>query len=68
MAIFHKSNYGIFQNSFQADLDGFVATTASEVQTLNWGGDVHEDFAEFVAFDNYEAALKADRSLADFRN
>jgi hypothetical protein len=68
MAIFHKSVYGSFQNGFQADLDGFVATTSGEVNILNWSSLLSDDQAQFIARDNYELMLEAEHELADFRN
>jgi hypothetical protein len=34
--IFHKSQYGMFAGGFDADLRGFVGTTAEDVLTLDW--------------------------------
>lgn len=70
MAIFHKSNYGMYQNRFYADLDGYVATLEGEVHTLNWMDNLLPNnlMAWDIASHNKAMAEKSDFDFEIFRS
>ncbi len=69
MAIFHKSNYGLYQNRFYADMDGFVATEDSDVYALNWMDNrlPNNLMAWDIASHNRAMAEMSDTNLDTFR-
>lgn len=68
MATFHQTNFGRWQNTFDSDLDGFVATTPAEVKALRWPEDVTDAQALAIAESNTEQLDKAERELRTFRD
>lgn len=61
--ITHRSNFGTFGGDFRADLDGYVATTATEILTLRWDGDVTDRAGEFAEINAEEVRL-AEHAIA----
>jgi hypothetical protein len=65
MSVFHKSMYGMFGETFEADLDGYVADTPSEVMNdLNWSETPTEEQAEEIALNNRARTKLAANILA----
>jgi len=65
MSVFHKSMYGSFGDTFEADLDGYVADSAGEViNDLNWPETPTEKQAEEIALNNRARCAIAARALS----
>ena len=65
MSVFHKSMYGSFGDTFEADLDGYVADTPSEViNDLNWPETPTHEQAEEIALNNRARCKLAANVLA----
>ena len=66
--VFHKSNYGMFGVHFIADMDGYVAISASDVVNLRWSDEVDAENANEIALHNHYVLAAATDKLTDFRN
>jgi len=66
--ICHVSSFGMFARNFDADRDGYFATTAREVRTLGWGVPLHGEQAYEIAARNRSALKAAKVALARWRD
>ena len=68
MATFHESNYGRWANYFDADLDGFVYTSATEALAGRWDDALSDAMAADIAQANVRGLDRAEQNLAIFRH
>lgn len=66
--VFHKSNYGMFGVHFIADMDGYVAISASDVVNLRWPDEMDDNNAKEIALHNHYVMAAATDKLSVFRN